>query len=54
MSNNELIARVLPIELYNALHDFVMQHEIDIELENDDFDLLKEVYEWICKIEEYE
>ena len=44
----------IPIEIYNGLHDFVMQHEIDIELEIDDFDLLKEVYEWICKKEGYE
>ena len=39
---------------YNGLHDFIMQHEIDIELENDDFGLLKEIYDFICKKEEYE
>jgi len=39
---------------YNGLHDFVMQHETDIDLEIEDFALLKEIYEWICKTEDYE
>jgi len=50
MANNHKI----PMDIYDSLHDFVMQHESDIELAIEDFGLLDVVYEWICKKEGYE
>ena len=40
----------IPKEIYEALKEFVLQHESDIELEMENFDILKPVLDWIKKV----
>ena len=54
VNKDEILGYAMSVDIYNLLHDFVMQHEEDIELEINDFGLLKEIYEWICKLEGYD
>ena len=40
----------IPEEVYEALKEFVIQRESDIDLEMENFDILKPVLDWIKKV----